>query len=90
MYGPGAYFADDTAYSHNGYKHTSTDGTYQMFVSRVCTGRVDERAVPDSSIRHPKHGYNCVRGPVQGAHHAYIVYEPFLCYPEYLVSYTTP
>eukprot|EP00037_Helgoeca_nana_P011704 m.105218 g.105218 ORF g.105218 m.105218 type:complete len:2194 (-) comp20999_c0_seq1:200-6781(-) len=99
MYGKGAYFAELTAYSHDGgYRHRMPDGKFQIFVCRVLAGKVWERnAYGDGTtkhIRHPEKGANSVHGPVAhgapdgGTYKAFIVYEKHQCYPEYLVTYT--
>lgn len=86
MFGKGAYFAEETDYSDDGYVFKSGD-TRQIFICRAVVGNVEERPVPDSNIRHPKIGYHSVRGVVRGIQYAYILYDNYRAYPEYLVEY---
>merc|ERR1740117_146079 len=93
LFGNGAYFAEQADYSHNnGYVYKVGDGSFQMFICRVAAGKVDEReGKRDTSghpTRHPAHGHQSVRGIVRGSQYAYIVYEMYRTYPEYLVTYT--
>jgi hypothetical protein len=101
LYGKGAYLAELAAYSHEDpYKYKVGDGSYQMFICSVIAGRVEERnCYSDGNCRalvHQTYGYDCVHGPVRdgapggGKYEAYILYNPYRCYPEYLVTYTTP
>ena len=88
MYGPGSYFAEETAYSHaGGYVYDAADGAKEILLVRVLAGRVDVRTTADSSIRTPNPGCHSVKGPVRGSQQAYIVYEPHRSYPEYIVTY---
>jgi hypothetical protein len=89
LYGKGAYFGEEADYSHSGYVFKRSDGAYQMFLCRILAGKVDDRGVlTDTSIRHPKAGHHSVRGAVNCVQRAYIVYEFYRCYPEFLVTYT--
>ena len=89
MYGRGAYFAEEADYSHNGYVYKvpgSTTGDCQMFLCRLAAGNVEQRT-PDQSIKGPSNGYDSVRGPVRGQQQAYILYDFYQSYPEYLITY---
>lgn len=86
MYGKGAYFAEDPDYTHNGYTFDAGGGNSAMFLCRILAGNVDERT-SDSSIKHPAVGHHSVRGAVRGNQYAYILYEHYRSYPEYLVTY---
>ena len=86
MYGKGAYFAEDPDYTHNGYTHNAGGDNSAMFLCRILAGKVDQRT-NDSSIKHPTVGHHSVRGAVRGNMYAYILYEHYRSYPEYLVTY---
>ena len=91
MYGYGSYFAEDTKYSDNGYVYNTAGGKKQMFLCRVTAGKVDQRlqsTAVEQSLKHPKAGHHSVRGPVRGQMQAYIVYQLYRAYPEYLIEYT--
>ena len=87
MYGKGAYFAEDPDYTHSkGYTFDAGGGNNAMLLCRILAGKVDERT-SDSNIRHPTVRHHSVRGIVSGRQYAYILYEHYRCYPEYLVTY---
>jgi len=87
MYGKGAYFAEDPDYTHSrGYTFDTGDGNNSMFLCRVLAGKVDQRTA-DSQIKHPAVGHQSVRGIVHGNQFAYILYEHYRSYPDYLVTY---
>lgn len=91
MYGRGSYFAEDAAYSDHGYVYKTAGGTKQMFLCRVTAGKVDQRiqsTTVEQNLRHPLPGHHSVRGPVRGQMQAYIVYQLYRAYPEYLIEYT--
>jgi hypothetical protein len=94
-FGRGAYFAEEASYSHSGYTY-AVPGTqdHQMFLCRIAAGRVEERK-PDANIKHPSPGFHSVRGPLHkispatGTNQfAFILYEFYQSYPEYLVTYS--
>jgi hypothetical protein len=91
FYGRGAYFAEDTAYSH-GYAHCLPNGHRQMFLAYVSTGNVDFRTQQDRSIIAPRPQHHSVSGPISVTpgvfYRGYVVYEYFQSYPAYLVTYS--
>lgn len=92
FYGRGAYFAEDTSYSHN-YAHRLASGHFQMFLCQVAAGKVEQKHNIDRNIRMPSPGFHSVRGPIRklpnGAlQHGIVVYENNQSFPTYLVTYS--
>ena len=89
MWGNGNYFAVNASYS-DGYAHRSPDGTRQMFLATVLTGRSIELQ-PDNKLRLPpivqgSSRYDTVNGETNGSQ-VYIAYSNDKAYPFYLISY---
>jgi len=62
MWGPGQYFAVNASYSHD-YRHTRTDGKFQMFLAEVVTGDISVQHTPDSKLRMaPIRTFACTHG----------------------------
>jgi len=88
FFGRGAYFAEDTAYSHLYRFHIPGDKKHcQMFLAHVIAGKIEQKREKDSSIVIPTPPYNSVRGPLNATHQGIIVYELNQSYPAYLVTY---
>ena len=90
FFGTAGYTAEDAAYSH-GYRYNVPGGKLaQMFLVRVAAGRIQEIAVRTAEhrqMKHPDKGFDTVRGDVSGGMMAIMVYEPYLAYPAYLLTY---
>ena len=93
MWGNGNYFAVNASYSDD-YAHRLPDGTQQMFLAKVLTGRSTELQ-PDNKIRLPpviqpavkgNLRYDTVNGETNGSR-VYIAYSNDKAYPFYLISY---
>ena len=89
MWGNGNYFAVNASYSDN-YAHRTPDGTQQMFLAKVLTGRSIELP-PDNTLRLPpilqgNTRYDTVNGETNGSR-VYITYSNDKAYPFYLISY---
>ena len=89
MWGNGNYFAVNASYSDN-YAHHLPDGTRQMFLAKVLTGRSIELQ-PDNTLRLPPTmqgnlRYDTVHGETKGSQ-VYIAYSNDKAYPFYLISY---
>ena len=89
MWGNGNYFAVNASYSDD-YAHHLPDGTCQMFLAKVLTGR-SIKLQPDSTLRRPPPlqgdlRYDTVNGETNGSR-VYIAYSNDKAYPFYLISY---
>ena len=93
MWGNGNYFAVKASYSDK-YAYCLSDGTQQVFLAKVLTGRSIDLD-PNSSLRMPpiiKSGvkgnmrYDTVTGHTHGSQ-VYIAYSNDKAYPFYLISY---
>ena len=89
MWGNGNYFAVNASYSDD-YAYRRPDGTQQMFLAKVLTGRSIELP-PHSTLRLPPKGqgnmrYDTVNGETNGSR-VYIAYSNDKAYPFYLISY---
>ena len=93
MWGNGNYFAVKASYSDN-YAYRLPDGTQQIFLAKVLTGRSIELK-PDSSLRMPpvikpatkgNVRYDTVTGHTNGSQ-VFIAYSNDKAYPFYLISY---
>ena len=89
MWGNGNYFAVNASYS-NDYAHCSLNGTRQMFLVKVLTGR-SIKLEPDNTLRIPpivqgNLRYDTVNGETNGSQ-VYIAYSNDKAYPFYLISY---
>jgi hypothetical protein len=90
LYGRAGYTAEDAAYS-DFYRYNVPGGKLaQMILVRVAAGKIQEISVHTNEHRqmlHPDKGFDTVRGDVKGGMMAIMVYEPFLAYPAYLLTY---
>ena len=86
-YGRGTYFAEDTSYSHNYFKHRADDGSLQIIVALVVKGNVETKTTLDKTIVHPSIGYHSIRGLLATGQYCIITYEQYQAYPLYLVTY---
>ena len=86
-YGRGTYFAEDTSYSHNYFKHRADDGSLQIIVALVVKGNVETKTTMDQTIVHPSIGYHSIRGLLATGQYCIITYEQYQAYPLYLVTY---
>ncbi len=90
FFGSAGYTAEDAAYSHL-YRYNVPGGKLaQMFLVRVAAGKIQEIAVRTEEhrqMKHPDKGFDTVRGDVSGGMMAIMVYEPYLAYPAYLLTY---
>ena len=93
MWGIGNYFAVKASYSDM-YAHCLSDGTHQMFLAKVLTGKSIELP-SDDTLRMPpiiqpsvegNFRYDTVNGETQGSQ-VYITYSNDKAYPFYLISY---
>jgi len=93
MWGNGNYFAVNASYSDN-YAYSSSDGTKQMFLAKVLTGR-SIKLKSDKSLRMPpvinpsvkgNMRYDTVNGYTNGSE-VFIAYSNDKAYPFYLISY---
>jgi len=93
LYGRGSYFAVRAGYSDHNYRY-SVPGTneHKLIIARVTLGTEPEvRTKRDEGITHPKRGHHCVQAEVgnPGARTAaYVLYEQFQSYPDYIITYT--
>ena len=90
MWGTGNYFAVNASHSDD-YAHRLPDGTHQMFLAKVLTGRSIELQ-PDSTLRlpPPRQGnlrYDTVNGETNGSQ-VFITYSSDKAYPFYLITYS--
>ena len=93
MWGNGNYFAVNASYSDT-YAHCLSDGTRQIFLAKVLTGRSIELP-SDKTLRIPPiievavegdSRYDTVNGKTNGSR-VYIAYSNDKAYPFYLISY---
>lgn len=94
MWGTGAYFAENAVYS-NGYASSAFVNKKQIFLALVNVGNSIQLS-PDSTLRLPPvipgsssdstQRYDSVNG-ITGNSRVYIVYEPYMAYPSYLITY---
>ena len=93
MWGIGNYFAVKASYSDM-YAHCLSDGTHQMFLAKVLTGKSIELP-PDDTLRVPpiiqpsvegNLRYDTVNGETKGSK-VYVTYSNDKAYPFYLISY---
>ena len=90
-YGRGLYLAEEASYVDGGYRHTldAAARLHQMLLVRASVGTPEQRAGQDRSIKMPVVGRHTVRGPVRGHQQAYVCYELYMAYPEYLITYVS-
>ena len=95
MWGVGNYFAVKASYSDN-YAHYLSDGTHQMFLAKVLTGK-SIQLPSDETLRVPpiiqpavegNLRYDTVNGETMGSR-VYITYSNDKAYPFYLISYSS-
>ena len=93
LWGGGNYFSVNASYSDR-YAHRLSDGTLQIFLAKVLTGRSIELQ-PDNTLRIPPviqpstEGYlryDTVNGHTNGSQ-IYITYSNDKAYPFYLITY---
>ena len=97
LWGRGAYFAEDAAYSHSfAHRCTVAGGrARQMFLARVAVGR-SYNSPPDNELRRPPPRHHSITGvgTVQSdsgrsvESRVFVLYETTtVAYPEYLITY---
>ena len=91
MWGKANYFAVNASYSHT-YKHTVSDGKFQMFYAKVILGE-PKTMRPDGTLREPpmkedstRVRHDSVKGKTGGSD-VFMVYSNKKAYPEYLITY---
>lgn len=87
LFGRGAYFAEDTSYSHNYAYSVPNSNHKQMFLASVLVGSCDQKPEINKEIRHPTPPHDSVRGPITSSNQGIIIYELHRSYPTYLVTY---
>ena len=101
LFGRGNYFALNAVYSYRRYAYCHNEMTrvYQLLVARVLPGACIHMDRPQKLIAPPprprsnedtvQRKYNSVSSTLGGSL-IYVTYEPYLAYPEYLISYVLP
>ena len=91
MYGQSVYTAEDTTYSHSGYRTDLDDGIHaQLFLVRVAAGEMyeyKEHKAECNNLIYPPNEKDSVIGPVGGGYIALMVYKHDTAYPAYLITY---
>lgn len=96
LWGKGTYFAVNANYCDSRFAFTTCEGTKQLFVARVLTGRSIEISKPKRTLKEPPRmsdsgtdAYDSVNGVVTRPVHAqiYVIYDHDKAYPAYLLTY---
>lgn len=92
MFGNGAYFAVDPAYSARGYAKPDTQGHRRMYLARVLVGDFTKGqqglvAPPARDPARPSDLYDSVSDKV--AHPSmFVIFNDVQAYPEFLITFT--
>jgi hypothetical protein len=91
LFGRGAYVAEDSQYSHDGYTYKDKDtGNCQMLLVRCAAGNIKDFGKCSSETKKlikPPAGYDSVQGIVRDHYRALIFYDKTALYPAYLITY---
>ena len=96
LWGKGTYFAVDASYCDSRFVFQTSQGTKQVFVARVLTGRSVHIPKPNRALKEPPRlpnsttdSYDSVNGVVENPTHTkvYVIYDHDKAYPAYLLTY---
>ena len=97
LWGKGLYFAVKASYSDAQFAFHTPQGTKQVFVGRVLTGRSVYIPRPNRELKEPPklphsatESYDSVNGVVQNPVHSevFVIYDHDKTYPAYLITYS--
>ena len=96
FWGKGTYFAVKASYCDSRFVYKTNEGTKQVFIARVLTGKSVNIPKPNRTLKEPPKlpgsdtdAYDSVNGLVENPTHTqvYVIYDHDKAYPAYLLTY---